>query len=53
MNSTKVDIEESYSEIYRVCNQKKHITIIDEIIESVAYSETIPIKISTNSFNSY
>lgn len=39
--------------IYRVCNEKKYTTIAGDELKSLAYSEVIPIKISTNSFNSY
>lgn len=38
---------------YRVKNEKNYTTICGDIINSVAYSETIPIVIQTNSINSY
>lgn len=38
---------------YRVKNEKNYITISNDVIQSIAYSETIPIVINTNSFNSY
>ena len=38
---------------YRVKNEKNYITISNDIIQSSAYSEIIPIVINTNSFNSY
>jgi hypothetical protein len=38
---------------YRVKNDKKYITICGDTVESIAYSDTIPLTISTNSINSY
>jgi hypothetical protein len=38
---------------YRVINQKNYVTLSGDIIESIAYSEVIPITINTNSLNSY
>ncbi len=38
---------------YRVKNIKKYVTLCGEIIESIAYSEVVPIVIQTNSINSY
>jgi len=38
---------------YRVTNNKNYETLCGDIIESTAYSETIPIRIATNSINSY
>lgn len=38
---------------YRVKNDKEYITLCGKVIDSVAYSETVPIKIQTNSINSY
>lgn len=39
--------------VYRVVNEKNYITISNDIIQTMAYSETIPIKINTNKINSY
>ncbi len=38
---------------YRVTNFKNYETLCGDIIQSTAYSETIPITIATNSINSY
>jgi len=38
---------------YRVKNDKKYITICGNTVESIVYSDTIPLTISTNSINSY
>jgi len=38
---------------YRVKNNKKYVTICGTEVNDVAYSDTIPIKITTNSVNSY
>jgi len=38
---------------YRVVNQKNYITLSGDVIESIAYSEVIPLIINTNSLNSY
>jgi len=38
---------------YRVTNNKNYVTLCGDIIQSTAYSETIPVKIATNSINSY
>jgi len=38
---------------YRVTNNKNYETLCGDIIQSIAYSETIPIRIATNSINSY
>ena len=38
---------------YRVTNTKDYVTICGDVIQSVAYSEVIPITIATNSINSY
>jgi len=38
---------------YRVKNVKNYVTICGDIVTSIAYSETIPLIIQTNSINSY
>jgi len=38
---------------YRVKNEKNYVTICDNIINSVAYSEIIPLIVETNAINSY
>jgi len=38
---------------YRVTNIKDYVTITNDIIQSIAYSEIIPITIATNAINSY
>ena len=38
---------------YRVKNEKNYVTICGNIINTVTYSETIPITIQSNSINSY
>jgi hypothetical protein len=38
---------------YRVKNEKNYVTICGDLVNSVAYSETIPIVIETNAINSY
>jgi hypothetical protein len=38
---------------YRVKNVKDYVTITNDIIQTVAYSEIIPITIATNAINSY
>ncbi len=38
---------------YRVKNNKKYVTLCGAEVNDVAYSDTIPIKITTNSVNSY
>lgn len=38
---------------YRVKNNKKYATLCGRVIDSVAYSEVVPIIIQTNSINSY
>ncbi len=38
---------------YRVTNNKNYVTLCGDIVQSTAYSETIPITIATNSINSY
>jgi hypothetical protein len=38
---------------YRVKNKKTHTTICGQLIDSIIYSETMPVIIQTNSINSY
>lgn len=38
---------------YRIKNEKSYTMICGEVVDSVAYSETIPLTIQTNSINSY
>lgn len=38
---------------YRIKNEKNYVTICGNIITTIAYSETIPLIIQTNSINSY
>lgn len=38
---------------YRVKNEKDYVTLCGNIIKTIAYSETIPIVIQTNSINTY
>jgi len=38
---------------YRIKNEKSYITLCDDTITSIAYSDTIPIIIQTNAINSY
>ena len=39
--------------IYRIKNEKKYITINESILNSINYSEVIPITIQSNAINSY
>jgi hypothetical protein len=39
--------------VYRVRNDKKYVTVSGNTIDSVAYSETVPITIMSNAINSY
>lgn len=38
---------------YRVKNSKNYVTLCGDVVNSVAYSETIPLVIQTNAINSY
>lgn len=38
---------------YRVKNEKDYVTLCGDVVSTVAYSETIPLTIQTNSINSY
>ena len=38
---------------YRVKNEKNYVTICGDLVNSIAYSETIPLTIQSNSINSY
>ncbi len=38
---------------YRVKNEKNYVTICEDVLTTIAYSETIPLVIQTNSINSY
>jgi hypothetical protein len=38
---------------YRVKNNKNYVTLCGDVIDSTAYSETIPLVIQTNAINSY
>lgn len=38
---------------YRVKNHKKYVSICGDIIEDVAYSDTVKVKINSNAINSY
>lgn len=38
---------------YRVKNTKDYVTLCDQIVETIAYSEIIPLTILTNAINSY
>ena len=53
--STKVTLTGSANNhfIYRVCNEKNYKSIVGDPITSISYSETLPIRIATNSLNSY
>lgn len=39
--------------VYRVCNEKNYVTVVGDEITTRAYSETVPIIITSNDINSY